>query len=108
MSKIIKAINETVLRKTAARCHERGITIPTFAELRNPETIPAAIKAKLPGLSMDEIHPLNLFRISWKNDVSTGLYGAVNALELPPAVTGIKPGATGLIYWNVWEWDVAP
>jgi hypothetical protein len=31
MSKIIKHMNETVIRKTAVRCRERGIVIPTFA-----------------------------------------------------------------------------
>ena len=97
MSKIIKHMNETVMRKTAARCRERGIVIPTFAELRDPERIPAGIRNKLPGLRMDDVHPLNLFRISWKNDVRSGLYGPVNALELPPAVTGIKARIVGLV-----------
>ncbi len=90
MSKIINKMNATVIRKTAARCRQRGVVIPTFAELRDPEKIPGAIKAKLPGIGMDDIHPLNLFRISWKNDIGTGLFGPVNALELPPAVTGIE------------------
>jgi hypothetical protein len=90
MSKIIKHMNETVIRKTAARCRERGIILPAFAQLRDPERIPAAIRNKLPGLGMDDVHPLNLFRISWKNDVRSGLYGPVNAIKLPPAVTGIE------------------
>jgi cysteine synthase len=97
MSKIIKHMNETVIRKTAARCRERGIVIPTFAELRDPEKIPAGIRNRLPGLGMDDIHPLNLFRISWKNDVRSGLYGPVNALELPPAVTGVEARIVGLV-----------
>jgi len=48
-------------------------------------------------LGMDDIHPLNLFRISWKNDVRSGLYGPVNALKLPPAVTGIEAQIVGLV-----------
>ena len=97
MSKIIKQMDEKVIRKTAARCRERGIVIPMFCELRDPEKIPAAVKAKLPGLDMDDIHPLNLFRISWKNDPHTGLYGGVNTLEIPPAVTGVEAKIIGLV-----------
>jgi cysteine synthase len=97
MSKIINSMNEKVMRRTASRCRERGIIIPTFAELRDPDKIPAAIKNRLPGLGMDDVHPLNLFRISWKNDVRSGLYGTVNALRLPPAVTGIEATVVGLI-----------
>ena len=97
MSKIIKHLNEAVIKKTAKRCRERGIVIPTFAELRDPAKIPAAVKARLPKIGMNDVHPLNLYRISWKNDVATGLYGAVNALRLPPAVTGIAAPIVGLI-----------
>jgi cysteine synthase len=97
MSKIIKRMNEAVIKKTARRCREKGIVIPTFAELRDPEKIPAVVKAKLPKIGMDDVHPLNLYRISWKNDVKTRLYGPVNALQLPPAVTGIDAPVVGLV-----------
>jgi len=97
MSKIIRHVNEKVMRKTAARCRERGVVIPAFAELRDPAKISAAIRKKLPGLGLDDVHPFNLFRISWKNDVTTGLYGSVNALELPAAVTGIEARVVGLV-----------
>jgi len=63
MSKIIKHMNETVFRK-AARCRERGIVTPRFAQLRNPERIPAGIRTKLPGMGIDAVHALNIFRIS--------------------------------------------
>ena len=43
MSQIIKSIHEDVVKRTAARCKERGITIPTFEQLRHPERIPAAV-----------------------------------------------------------------
>jgi len=97
MSKIIKHMEETVIRKTAARCRERGIVIPTFAQLRDPRGIPAAIRKNLPGLGLDDVHPLNLFRISWKNDVHSGLYGPVNALKLPSAVSGVEAQVVGLV-----------
>ena len=97
MPKLTGPMNERVIRKTAGRCRERGVVIPTFAELRDPEKIPEAIRRKLPGVGMDDLHPLNLFRISWKNDPGTGLYGPVNALELPRAVTGLEARVIGLV-----------
>ena len=40
---------------------------------------------------------MNLFRISWKNDIHTGLYGKVNCIEVPSAVTGVKARIVGLV-----------
>jgi cysteine synthase len=97
MSKIIGKINEEVRLKTAKRCKERNITLPTFAQLRNPETIPQEIKDKLKPVGLWDINPLNLFRITWKNDVQSGLYGGVNHLEIPPELTGVKARIIGLV-----------
>lgn len=97
MSKIVKHMDEMVIRKTAARCRERGIIIPTFAELRDPDRIPSGIRKNLPGLGIDDVHPLNLFRIGWKNDVRTGLHGPVNALRLPAALTDVEAPIVGLV-----------
>jgi len=97
MSKIIKRLHPEVIRKTAARCRERGILLPTFKQLRNPELIPPAIKRKLKGVGLWDVNPVNLFRITWKNDVKTGLYGSVNYLEIPSAITGVKARIIGLV-----------
>ena len=97
MSKIIKRLHPEVIRKTAARCRKRGIVLPTFAQLRNPELIPPAIKRKLKGVGLWDVNPVNLFRITWKNDVKTGLYGGVNYVEIPPAITGVKARVIGLV-----------
>ncbi|MDI6740563.1 MAG: pyridoxal-phosphate dependent enzyme, partial [Candidatus Edwardsbacteria bacterium] len=43
------------------------------------------------------VNPVNLFRITWKNDVDTGLYGGVNCLEIPKEITGIKARVIGLV-----------
>ena len=42
MSNIIKTFNAEVVKRTARRCKERGIIIPTFAQMRHPETAPEA------------------------------------------------------------------
>lgn len=97
MSKIIKQLYPDVLKKTAARCKARGVVIPTFAQMRDPNLIPDAIRKKLSGVGLWDINPLNLFRITWKNDMQTGMFGGVNYLEIPPAVTGINARVIGLI-----------
>ncbi|RCK75101.1 MAG: Cysteine synthase [Ignavibacteriae bacterium] len=97
MSKIIKQINSEVVKKTAKRCKEKGIVIPTFSQLRNPDTIPQEIKSKLPEVGLWDINPLNLFRVTWKNDIKTGLFGKVNYLEIPEEITGVKARIIGLI-----------
>jgi cysteine synthase A len=97
MSKIIKKLDPEVIKKIAARCHERGIVIPTFKQMRNPETIPDKIKSKLPNVGLWDVNPLNLFRITWKNDIKSGVYGGVNYLEIPQQITGVKARIIGLV-----------
>jgi cysteine synthase len=85
-------INNEVRRKNIERCRQRNIMLPTFAHMKNPSALPEAFKIKLKGLGLWDIDPLNLFRITWKNEpVDTGgLFGAVNYIEIPPAVSGTK------------------
>jgi len=97
MSKIVTKINDEVRKRTAKRCKEKGIKIPTFKQLRNPELIPEDIKAKLPNIGLWDVNPLNLFRITWKNDIKNGLYGSVNYLEIPKSITGVKARIIGLV-----------
>lgn len=97
MSKIIGKINQEIRLKTAKRCKERGVILPTFKQLRNPELIPQDIKDKLKPIGLWDIDPLNLFRITWKNDINTGLFGDVNYLEIPQELTGVKARIIGLV-----------
>jgi cysteine synthase len=97
MSRIVKTQNEEVLRRTARRCRERGIVVPTFAQMRDPARVPASIAARLPGVDPDDIDPANLFRITWKNDPRTGRFGAPDHLEIPRAITGVKARIVGMV-----------
>jgi cysteine synthase len=97
MSKIIKQLYPEVIKKTAAHCKERGITIPTFAQMRHPETIPDSIKQKLANVGLWEVNPLNLFRITWKNNILNGQFGSVNYVEIPKAISGVNARIIGLI-----------
>ncbi|MCX5786892.1 MAG: pyridoxal-phosphate dependent enzyme [Elusimicrobia bacterium] len=90
-------LNEAVLKKTVARCREKGIVIPTFAQMADPSRIPESVKKKLKGVGLWDVDPVNLFRISWKNDVKSGLYGGVNYIELPSELTGVNARIIGLV-----------
>ena len=90
-------VNEAVLKKTVQKCREMNVVIPTFAQMRNPALAPEKIKARLPKAGLWDIDPVNLFRITWKNDVKSGLYGGVNYLELPSSLTGVKARVIGLV-----------
>ncbi len=93
------SVNEQILEKTAAWMQKRGVRLPTFAEMRNPDTLPADIQTRLPAVDLWAVDPLNLFRITWKNQpVETGGgFGPVNAWEIPPALTGVSARITGLV-----------
>ncbi len=97
MSPIIKHTSQSIIKKTVTRCREREITIPTFAQMRNPNLVPQSVKEKLPKIGLWDVDPANLFRITWKNDTQTGLYGGVNYLEIPKEITGVKARVIGLI-----------
>jgi cysteine synthase len=89
---IDKVTDEKTLKKTAQLFKEKGIILPTFAQLRNPGLIPDSIKQKLKNIGLWDLDPLNLFRITWKNEPKEkgGLFGGVNYIELPESLTGVK------------------
>lgn len=92
-------INAKQLKCTVSRCRERNIIIPTFAEQRNPELIPAQIKAELQNIGLWDVNPRNLFRITWKNEPKPfgGLFDGVNYLEIPPSLSGVPARIIALV-----------
>ena len=78
------------LERTIQRVRERNIIIPTFEQMRDPSLIPDKIKEELKGIGLWDLHPRNLFRITWHNEAkpSGGLYGGLNYLEFPESLTG--------------------
>src|SRR5512138_2621412 len=84
-------VDEDVYRRTLGRFREAGVLLPTIGQLRDPSTIPAAVREKLAGVDPDAPHPLNLFRVHWFNDASRrGLASVPEHVELPPALTGVR------------------
>jgi len=59
--------------------------------MKNPNLIPDKFKEELSSIGLWDVHPRNLFRITWHNEakVSGGGFGDVNYLELPPSLTGV-------------------
>ncbi len=85
-------MNRDNLKRSIDRAREKGIVIPTFAQMRNPDLIPDKIKNKLKSVGLWDVNPLNLFRISWHNEQkeSGGTFGGVNFIEIPHELTGVK------------------
>lgn len=87
------------LAKAIERARERQIIIPTLAQQRDPNLIPAKIKEELSHLGLWDINPLNLFRITWKNEPVPygGGFGGVNYLEFPSILTGVPARIIALV-----------
>ncbi|OGR12062.1 MAG: pyridoxal-5-phosphate-dependent protein subunit beta [Deltaproteobacteria bacterium RIFOXYB12_FULL_58_9] len=91
------AINEEVAARTAKRCKEQNIIVPTFAEQKDPSLVPEAIRKELSSVGLWDVHPRNLFRVTWKNDPKTGGYHGVNFMEVPSELTGVRARIYALV-----------
>jgi cysteine synthase A len=97
--RIIEKIDEAVLAKTVKRCRERNIIIPTFAQQKDPTGIPEPITQRLKDVGLWDVDPVNLFRITWKNEPveKGGLFNDGNWIEFPPELTGVPARIVGLV-----------
>ena len=86
-------INKEGYRHNIEKARENNIVIPTIKQMQHPELIPDSIKEKLKATGLWDVDPVNLFRITWKNEPKEagGLFREVpNYIELPSALTGVK------------------
>jgi cysteine synthase len=99
MTKIDLTMYPDRLERTIQRVRERNIIIPTFEQMRNPNLVPDKIKEELKGIGLWDIHPRNLFRITWHNEPkpSGGLFGGVNYMEFPEILTGTPARIVALV-----------
>ena len=99
MTKIDLTIMQDRLERTLQRVRERKIIIPTLAQQRDPSLIPDDIQNRLKDIGLWDLHPLNLFRITWHNEPKPfgGLFGDVNYLEFPSSFTGTKARVVALV-----------
>ncbi|MCP4142721.1 MAG: pyridoxal-phosphate dependent enzyme [Chloroflexi bacterium] len=91
MAKIDLTVMKERRERAIERAREKNIILPTLAQMKNPDLIPDKIKEQLKDVGLWDINPLNLFRISWRNEAkeSGGQFGDVNYLELPKELTGV-------------------
>ena len=84
-------INKEVLRKNIREAKKHHIILPTIAQQKDPALVPQQLLEQLKKVGMQEFSPLNLFRITWKNEPVDfgGTYGKPNILELPHELTGV-------------------
>ncbi len=85
-------INRKTLKKAVSAAQKAGLIIPTFGQLKNPDTIPDSVKQFLSKTGLWDSHPVNLFRTTWKNEPveSGGLFGRPNYMEIPKEISGIE------------------
>ncbi len=86
-------IHQACLDRNIQKARENGVIIPTFENMKHPETAPGTVKDRLKHVGLWDVDPLNLFRITWKNEPleTGGLYRPVpNYIELPSALTGVS------------------
>jgi cysteine synthase A len=88
-----------VRERNIRRCREKGIILPTFAQMKDPDLIPSPVKDRLAKVGLWDVDPLNLFRITWRNQPVEhgGSFGGVNFIEFPPSLTGVQARIFALI-----------
>ncbi|MGB5292131.1 MAG: pyridoxal-phosphate dependent enzyme [Lysobacterales bacterium] len=96
--KLIPDRREDVLKKSVKRARERNIILPTFAQMKNPDLVPERIKTRLGQVGLWDMDPVNLFRITWKNEpvAQGGGYGEGNWIEFPSSLTGVDARIVGI------------
>ncbi len=84
-------IDGKVAGQTAEWCRRAGVVLPTFAELAEPDRIPAAVRESLASIDPDAPHPLNLFRVHWHNAGNRRDLAALpEHVILPSVLTGVR------------------
>ena len=93
-------MNREALARNTEKARENKVVLPTFENMKHPETVPEKMQERLKGVGLWDVDPANLFRITWKNQptLSGGLYQAVpNYIELPSSLTGVKARIVALV-----------
>ncbi len=87
------SIQKEHLANNIKKAKENNVIMPTIKQMRDPaKNVPEKVQAKLKNLALWDIDPLNLFRVTWRNEPkeSGGGFGGPNFIELPSKLTGVK------------------
>ena len=85
-------VHKEAREHNSRKARENRILIPTISEMQHPETAPEKVRESLKNVGLWDVNPLNLFRITWKNEPkeSGGQFREVpNYIEFPSALTGV-------------------
>ena len=85
-------INEKGRKNNIERAKAQNIILPTYEQMMHPEKVPQKILDKLAKTGLWDVDPVNLFRITWKNEQkeSGGLFHGPNYIVIPPELSGVK------------------
>jgi len=83
--------DEAVRKRAMAHLRERGVRLPTFAEMADPSTVPQDLSDRVRTVGFNDPDPLNLYRVHWFNDWDrTGTMTVPAYVEIPEALSGVK------------------
>jgi cysteine synthase len=82
-----RVVDEAARANSVERFRERGIVLPTFAELADPTTIGPGRVGDADPQGPDA---RNLWRVHWYNDLAGGRVAVPDHVVLPPALTGVE------------------
>ncbi|HCG59423.1 MAG TPA: pyridoxal-5-phosphate-dependent protein subunit beta, partial [Lachnospiraceae bacterium] len=86
------SVNKESLKHNIENARKNNVILPTYEEMKDPGKIPAKIQEKLKNVGLWDVNPLNLFRITWKNEPKEtgGLFQSIpNYIEFPSSLTGV-------------------
>ena len=82
-----RVVDDDALANSVERFRERGIVLPTFAELADPSTIDPARVGDADPQGPDA---RNLWRVHWYNDLAGDRVDVPEHVVLPSALTGVE------------------
>jgi cysteine synthase len=82
-----RVVDDHAVANSVARFREQGITLPTFAQLADPASIP--IEA-VGGADPQGPDARNLWRLHWYNDLAGARVDVPDHVVLPSALTGVE------------------
>lgn len=82
--------DKSVYKRTVALLGEKGVTLPTFAQLADPFTLPESVRADLTGVDPDAADQSNLYRVHWYNSPDRRDFTRIPShVVLPESLTGV-------------------
>ncbi|MEO6651110.1 MAG: pyridoxal-phosphate dependent enzyme [Ilumatobacteraceae bacterium] len=83
-----RVLDETALANTAARFRDRGISLPTFAQLADPSSFDHA--QRVGDADPQGPDARNLWRVHWYNDLAGERVDVPEHVVLPSELTGVE------------------